>query len=254
MIPLFKSDYSIGKSILTLNAPDDSLGPVSLFSLAQQANLQQLVLVEDSLTGFLKAKSTADELGIQLIFGLRISLCQDMSKEIPKKGDPSEHKVIIFASDGTGAALLNKFYSAAFTKGSGRLDTAFLQSQWEPEHVELAVPFYDSFIFNNLTSFKTCVIDWSFCSPTFFLEDHQLPFDQLVRRAVLQYTEKNNFPTETTHSVYYSEEADFAAYQTYKCICKRGSFGRGPTLAKPNLDHCGSAQFSFESWQKKTRL
>lgn len=254
MIPLFKSDFSIGKSILTLDDPDGSdREAVSVFKLATEADLRQIVLVEDSLTGFLKAKKGAGDNDIQLIFGLRISCCDDAQKEIPKGGDLTEHKIIIFALNSTGCILLNKIYSWAFTEGHGRLDAQALSLLWDENHLRLVIPFYDSFIFNNLTSFKTCVMDFSFCSPTFFLEDHNLPFDALVREKVLTYTSTENYPTEEVHTIYYASKEDFSAYQTYKCICKRASFGRGSTLAKPNLDHCGSDEFSFESWHKKTR-
>ena len=58
MLPLFKSHYSIGKSILTLNAPsEDDGGAVSVFDIAKKHNLDKVVLVEDSLIGFLKLKN-----------------------------------------------------------------------------------------------------------------------------------------------------------------------------------------------------
>jgi DNA polymerase III alpha subunit len=254
MIPLFKSDYSIGKSILTLEpstaTPD---GPISIFSLAEEGALDKVVLVEDSLTGFLKAQKTAESLGVQLVFGLRISICSQATTEIPKGGDSTEHKIIIFARNAAGCKLLNKIYSWGFTKGSGRIDCSFLKKNWNEEDLHLCIPFYDSFIFNNLMSFHTCVMDFSFAAPTFFIEDNSLPFDALVRGRVESYCHQHNYSIEKAQTIYYNTEADFAAYQTYKCICKRSSFGRGSTLAKPNLDHCGSSQFSFESWQQKTR-
>ena len=97
-------------------------------------------------------------------------------------------------------------------------------------------------------------MDFSFCSPTFFLEEGKLPFDSLVREKVLKYTAKENYPTEEVQTIYYATKEDFSAYQTYKCICKRASFGRGATLAKPNLDHCGSDEFSLNRGTKKPAL
>ena len=49
MLPLFKSHYSIGKSILTLNHPDkfEEGGPDSIFKIAQDHDLEQVILVED---------------------------------------------------------------------------------------------------------------------------------------------------------------------------------------------------------------
>jgi DNA polymerase III alpha subunit len=88
MIPLFKSHYSIGKSILTLKNPEkvEDGGPDSIFSIAQEHKLKQVCLVEDSLVGFLEAKKTSEELGVNLYFGLRIEI-----------ENGSSYKVIIFA-------------------------------------------------------------------------------------------------------------------------------------------------------------
>ena len=63
MLPLFKSHYSIGKSILTLDDPitHKEGGSDSIFSIAVENNLKEVVLVEDSLTGFLQAKKNADK-------------------------------------------------------------------------------------------------------------------------------------------------------------------------------------------------
>ena len=73
MLPLFKSHYSIGKSILTLNDPNavKDGGPQSVFSIAKDQ--ENLVLVEDSLIGFLQAQKTAEKLGIQLILDLELA-------------------------------------------------------------------------------------------------------------------------------------------------------------------------------------
>ena len=70
MIPLFKSHYSIGKSILTLDDPitHKEGGSDSVFSIAVENKLKEVVLVEDSLTGFLQAKKNADNLNLKLIF------------------------------------------------------------------------------------------------------------------------------------------------------------------------------------------
>ena len=87
MIPLFKSHFSIGKSILTLESPDKDKegGSDSIFSIAKENSLKEVVLVEDSLTGFLQAKKNADNLNLKLIFGLRIDMREDASID-PKAG------------------------------------------------------------------------------------------------------------------------------------------------------------------------
>ena len=112
MLALFKSHYSIGKSILTLNDPSSVSdgGPDSIFKIAKDNNLEQLILVEDSLIGFFEAYRRSNNLGIQLIFGLRLSMRNSKSEE----DKTSEHKIVIFAKNDDGCKLLNLIYSKAF--------------------------------------------------------------------------------------------------------------------------------------------
>ena len=77
-----------------------------------------------------------------------------------------------------------------------------------------------------------------------------MPFDFTVKPAVEKYCKENNFPTEKVKSIYYNKKTDAKAFQTYKCLCSRG-FGRQSTLEEPHLDHFGSDDFCFESWQKQ---
>ena len=120
---------------------------------------------------------------------------------------------------------------------------------WSEEDLTLAIPFYDSFIFKNTLHFCSCIPDFSFCKPTFFLEDNHLPFDLIIREKVFEYCKKNNYPTEETKSIFYETKEDFEAFQTYKCICSRRFKQR--TLSVPNFDHLASPEFSFESYLEK---
>ncbi|MDO7613404.1 MAG: hypothetical protein MUQ75_04130, partial [Crocinitomicaceae bacterium] len=76
MLPLFKSHYSIGKSILTLDEPSETLdiddGATSIFSLCQSKDLKEVCLVEDSPAGFLQARKASMSHDIHLVFGLRL--------------------------------------------------------------------------------------------------------------------------------------------------------------------------------------
>ena len=252
MLPLFKSDFSIGKSILTLNHPDKSLdgGSDSIFEIAQSNGLKEVILVENCLTGFLQAIKNSEDLGIQLIFGLSLIVCNDLSQEPKANSRQDESNIIVFAKNGSGCKLLNKIYSKAFTEGYGRIDYKNLKKIWEPD-VFLYIPFYDSFIFKNAMGFNNCTPELSFTEPTFFIEENGLPFDSLIREKVLSYCEKNNLKTETAKSIYYKSRDDFAAYQTYKCICNRKYGSADFGLVNPKLEHCGSKEFSFESWKEK---
>jgi len=264
MLPLFKSHYSIGKSILTLGPRaissrisfTDTTTPVgdpasSIFSIADRNREllnNKVILVEDSLIGFLEAKKHADDLDIQLVFGLRIGICDDMSIIPDNKNRLCVHKIVIFAKNDDGCSLLNKIYSLAFTKGGGNIDFKSLKELYNDKDLKIAIPFYDSFIFHNSFSYKEpCMLDDSFFEPVYFLENNHLPFDLVLGDILENYCLENGFETQEVKSIYYENREDFEAYQTYKCICSRGFSNRAKTLDMPNLDHCASPEFCFES-------
>jgi DNA polymerase III alpha subunit len=250
MLPLFKSDFSIGKSILNLNLPssdNDEYSSDSIFDMAVSNNLTDVVLVEDCLTGFLEALKNAESLNINLIFGLRISICQDCLVNPKDSSNSDDSKIIIFAKNKKGCNLLNKIYSFANVEGWGRIDYKHLSDYFSDDLI-LAIPFYDSFLFNNCLNFKNCIPDFSFCKPQFFIERNGLPFDLIVEPLVKEYCIKNKYDTYLTKSIFYKRKKDFAAFQTYKCICNRSFGARARSLDCPNLDHSSSDEFSFESY------
>ena len=52
VLPLFKSHYSIGRSILTLHpkGSSDGVGPDSIIDICADSGLKELYLVDDSMT------------------------------------------------------------------------------------------------------------------------------------------------------------------------------------------------------------
>jgi len=245
MIPLFKSHFSIGKSILKIDAPNNSqVGPDNIIDIALQNNLKKIVLVEDSLIGFLHSNHIAKESGIDLVFGLRIDCISEYEQE------DSLSKIIVFAKNGHGCKLLNKIYSKTYSGNKTGITISELKSFWSEDDLKLAIPFYDSFLYNNCMYFSNCIIDFNFTNPTFFLESNSLPFDNLISDKVERYAKSNNFTTENTKTIYYKNKSDLEAFQTYKCICSR-KFGN-KTLSKPNLDHFSSDEFCFESFLEKS--
>ena len=246
MLPLFKSHYSIGKSILTLEDPSSTRedGPQSVFDIA--AKQKQIVLVEDSLIGFLQAQKNAEKLGMQLIFGLRISCSHE--KVVDKKSD-CLHKIIIFAKNDSGCKLLNQIYSKAHCENDGVINNLALKNLWSEDSLSLYIPFYDSFIFMNNYNFCSCVPDFSFCQPKFFIENNHLPFDHDLTEKIKSYCSSNKYSFEYAKSIYYKDRDDFSAYQTYKCICSKKFKQR--TLQVPNFDHLASPEFCYESYLEK---
>jgi hypothetical protein len=244
MTPIFKSTYSIGKSILTLDDSEESEGPDSIITICNDHNIKTLILVEDRMTGFIKAHNVCKENDIQLIFGLRITCCNDVSDE----SITSNHKIIIFSKSDEGCKLLNKISSHAAINCNGRVDFKYLNSVWQENNVDLAIPFYDSFLFNNQMYLANCVPDFSRIKPSFFIEKNGLPFDSIIENHINNFTVGNvSYQKNRVKSIYYKDKKDYAALQTYKILCNR-SFGKVASLSSPNLNHFGSDEFSFESY------
>lgn len=248
MLPLFKSHFSIGKSILTLDDPKKVTegGSDSVFKIAKDNNLKQIILVEDSLIGFFEAYKRSKEMGIQLIFGLRISM---RNSALPEDSQ-SEHKVIVFAKDNDGCKLLNKIYSRAFCTNTGFLDYIDLKELWNDNHLKLAIPFYDSFIYINNFSFGNAIPDLTFTKPTLFIEDNSLALDYLLQEKVNEFATNNDISITKVRSIYYNKKSDVKAFMAYKIICNR-SFGKDRSLEKPELPHFCSDKFSFEAWKEE---
>ena len=78
-LPLFKSHYSIGKSILTLEDNDEpnEKKPSSIIEIAKRNKLKSVFLVEDSMNGFLEAFQNCEQNKIKLVFGLTVTICED---------------------------------------------------------------------------------------------------------------------------------------------------------------------------------
>ena len=237
MLPVYKSTYSIGKSILTI----DKIIELSKLDLAKN-----LILVEDSLTGFVKAHNCCKDEGLQLIFGLRINCCNDTNDEDSLQD--SDHKIIIFAKNDEGCKLLNKISSFSNLEGKGFVDFNYLNKVWDDTKLDLVIPFYDSFIHQNQLYLKNCIPNFKDIKPIFWIEKNNLPFDPLITKATLEYL-KGKYESTLVKSIFYENKEDIEALQTYKIICGR-KFGRAATLSMPNLDHFGSDEFCFESYQK----
>lgn len=272
-IPLFSTDHSICDSILTLskaiykmevttNDKDEEIEketdevtikpPASVFAIAKIHDIKPLYLVESSLSGFWGAYQTAKNLKIPMVFGYKVAVCGDMAVKTPDSVF-SESNVIVFLKNAKGYQDLIKISSKASLEGfyyRPRIDWKVLNELWTP-NLALGVPFYSSFIAKNLLRFKYCAFpNFDHIKDiTFFNEEHGLPFDALITRSVKSYlnsiTIGDKYPLVQAHSIYYYKDEDARALQTLKCIQKRA------TISKPNLDHFGSKEFSFESYTRK---
>ena len=262
VIPLFKSHYSMGRSILTLESPelDDTVkgelklstspkkrklypnGPASIFDILIENGMKSLVLVEDNPYSFFDAYKTCSDLKINLIYGIKFNIKDNPSE---KSDDSSLHKFIVFLSNKDSYSDVNKIYTIHNKFDS--ISLAELKSVWT-DNLLGAVPFYDSFLHKNHLQFGLCVPDFSFCKPFFFLEDNGLPFDSIIANNVKRFCD-GKYEIFKTKTICYYKRADIDAYMAYRCICDRG-FGKQKTVNAPNMDHFCSDEFCFESWKE----
>jgi len=247
MIPLFKSHYSLGRSILTLEDKDEKDDyPDSIIQICKENKMKELYLVEDNMSSFLEAYSNCRKNNIKLNYGLRISVTESISDKSEESKTKSS-KIILFFKNKKGYHQLTKLYSIAAKEGfyyEPRLDYETISKNWTDDLI-LCIPFYDSFIFNNTLKNSLCIPQFDFTKPIFFIEDNDLPFDALVKQKALSFAKKNNLKIYKAQSVFYKERKDFKAYLTFRCINNR------TVLNKPNLDHMSSNEFCFESINKR---
>lgn len=251
IIPLFKSHYSLGRSILTLDKERGPKDADSILLLVKELGRKHFVLVDDSISGFLECHTNCKDLGLDFNFGFRVTLTPDIDKKDEDSLNQSS-KYIIFANDTDGYKRLIKISTKAATDGyyyEPRIDFKTLKTYWSNDSLTLGVPFYDSFIFKNTMLGHHCTPEFHAldCKPVFFVEDNELPFDNLVRKKVEKYAAAEGFETQEAQSVYYKKRADFIHYLTARCINNRS------TLEKPELEHMGSDSFCLENWLERNK-
>jgi DNA polymerase-3 subunit alpha len=243
MIPLFKSHYSLGRSILTLeDKPETDEYPDSIIQIAKENKLSEIFLVEDNMSSFLEAYTNTKNNNIKLNYGLRVSVTENISDKTDESRLKNS-KFILFFKNKKGYELLTKLFSIAAKDGfyyEPRLDYSTIEKNWT-EDLILAIPFYDSFIFNNTLKNTICVPQLNFTKPIVFIEDNDLPFDLIIKEKMLSFAEKNDLEVFNAKSIYYNSKKDFKTYLTFRCINNRS------ILNKPELDHMTSNEFCFES-------
>lgn len=244
MIPLFKSHYSIGRSILTLEEKkEEDSYPDSIIEIAKQNNLNEICLVEDNMSSFLEAYTNTKNNNIKLIYGLRISVT-DSILEKTEESKQKTSKFIIFFKNSQGYESLTKIFGIAAKDGfyyEPRIDYKNLENNWSDD-LNLCIPFYDSFIFNNTLRGHICVPQINFTKPKVFIEKNNLPFDNIIKEKMNKYSEENSLKVFETKSIYYKYKKDFKAYLTFRCINNRNN------LNSPGLEHMSSEDFCFESY------
>lgn len=243
--PCFKSHYSLGKSILTLEESSLPNKADSIFQIAKDEKLSEVVLIEDTMGGFLQAYKNSLKTKVKLIFGLRLNFVNDLSQDSEAKAN-SSHKNIIFIKNEEGYKRLIKISSLACTKYFDKypqIDYNVCKEFWCDDGLSMAVPFYDSYLMNNLVTNKACVPNY-FTEPVYFQEDNNHPYDFIISEKLKDIGAK----PEMVKSIYYRNKTDFKAWQTFKLLTNR-SYGN-TSLSKPNLEACCSDEFCFESFKE----
>jgi len=247
MIPLFKSHYSLGRSILTLEDKSErDEYPDSIIQIAKQNKLKEIFLVEDNMSSFLEAYTNCKNNNIKLNYGLRISVTESMNDKTDESRTKNS-KIILFFKNKKGYESLTKLFSTAAKDGfyyEPRLDYSILKQNWS-DNLILAIPFYDSFIFNNTLKNSICVPQFDFTKPVIFIENNDLPFDLIIKDKMLSFAKENKLEIFNTKSIYYNSRKDFKTYLTFRCINNRS------VLNKPEIEHMSSNEFCFESWKNE---
>lgn len=235
MVALFKTHYSIGKSILSI---DD------LCEIQSKHDLKEMVVVEDSFYGFRSLNKNLQDRGVKLIFGIRLSVVNEKSDELPSK-------LIFFAKDNEGV----KQIKALYTKSSDNNGILVFKDLGKEllSNVKIGVPFYDSFVYNNIFHFGLCNVELNNLDYFFFYENNEHPFDSLILDRVKFLSEQQKKPLVLSKSIYYKNRNDFDAFQMYKSICNR-SQGKSPTFDNPNLNHFCSSEFCWQSFLDNATL
>jgi DNA polymerase-3 subunit alpha len=248
VVPLFKSHYSLGRSILTLEdsspEPDEA---DSIFDICKENNMEEMVLIDHNMSGFLQAYQNSKDLNIKLIFGVRLTICNDMEQ---KDADSlkTNNKIVILLKNEEGYKRLIKIFSKASRDGfyyQPRIDHKNLKKLWSNKDLAMVIPFYDSYLFNNTLHSNICVPEFDFAKLTYFMEDNNLPFDHIVKEKVISQAEAEGAKIQKTQSIFYKNKKDFKAYLTFRCINNRS------TLEKPEIEHMTSDEFCVESWKEK---
>lgn len=250
ILPVFKTHCSFGKSILTESMPPKELkegevnykegGKKSILQIARENNLKEMVVIEDSMVGFYDLHANAKAEGVKLMFGTTF-----------KMGDPENKnsaKVVLLGHNDEGHDYLMKKFSDCNINDGGYLNIKDVDC----EHVEIVIPFYDSFIDYNMLHEDPIVPEMGNNKPIFLLEDKELPFDGILRNRTKEYCEANGFETLEAHTILYEKNEDAKALQVYKMSCFRTFNGKKASIGNPNLKFFGSDKFSWEEYARRT--
>ena len=255
VLPLFRSHYSVGKSLLTLEEPSTApnSGPVSVFTLAQEAGLSEVILIDDKIDGLIQAYKSAGKAKTKLIYGIRLVVCADMANKTPESLT-TESKVVILVKDFDGYKDLIRIWNRAWGREGhftfrdwsyGRADWALLKEFWT-ERLILALPFFDSFIAKNTLTFAQITPNLPVQDPWIFEEEKSgLPFESLISKAIDQYVGEGDHGARLlSKTILYRNREDFRNYIVFRAL------NEGGVWDNPECKHLCSAEFCMEAYKE----
>jgi|TARA_R100001163_G_scaffold61704_1_gene51901 DNA polymerase III alpha subunit len=226
VIPLFKSTFSIGRSLLRVE---------DLIDIAQSGDVKKMILVEDNFYGFRVVNKAFLHAEIPMVYGVKVPVVQSSITE-------KTSKLIFFPKNNKGVHVVRKLYTKCFTSVGECLNLSDL-GEGELDDVSIGVPFYDSYVFNNIFHFGMCDLFLDKYDHFYIEESNNHPFDFQISAAL----KKLKVKTEKCKSIYYRNKDDFEAFQMYKAVCNRKQ-GRVPTFSNPRLNDFASNEFCYESY------
>lgn len=259
-IPIFTSDASLGRSILTSDdfeiiekkgtkkPKEIDENSTSIWTIANIHNLNPVHIVENSMVSFISHFKYAKKSARKLIFGVKFKLLQDATEKTESSFN-TESEVIVWMKNSSGYDDLIRLYSAIHSEPNNfyyyaRGDWKILNRYWT-KNLVLTIPFYNSFLEKNTFTYgHRAIPEFGQIEPNFLLEYHDLPFDNILSDVVKKYALSHKYQLTPSHSIYYYANKDAIAYQNLRCILDRTTFDM------PNLKHFSSDKFSFESWLK----
>src|SRR3954467_1396117 len=118
VLPIFKSNYSLGRSILTLEKAGNSTPsePDSIIDLALAHKLERVFIVDNAMTGYLEAETNCNASKLPLTFGVRLTFVPDMTERGEATLEKSS-KYIIFIKAKDGYKRMIEIWTAATQNG-----------------------------------------------------------------------------------------------------------------------------------------
>ena len=99
MIPLFKSTFSIGRSLLRVE---------DLVDIAQSGDVKKMILVEDNFYGFRVINKAFLHIEVPMVYGVKLPVVHSSITEKPSK-------LIFFPKNNKGVAVARNLYIKCFT-------------------------------------------------------------------------------------------------------------------------------------------